>query len=241
MASWQNLFIAYANNKDADQPAHPCSQISAFIVRCLDSLIPILAISGLKSLASFCSYTDRFESCLVAKPRRQVFSWRGSFQKYFSHIRTMEEFKWMALCNEGLFRFGWNWDLNVWACGTKSGDLISRLQFVKVTTLAICWLNQLNKIDVKHFNQSFKYLSECKLMAQVLENSDSYRCLWRSPCVKVYSRAANSSIYTIQCRWRKIPPFYFSPWWTAFFSGRNSGKFLQEIPVFLPEILRFCL
>ena len=159
VASWQNLFMAYANNKDADQPAHPCSLISAFIVRCLDSLIPILAISGFKSLASFCSWTDRFEFCLVAKPRRQVFSWRGSFQKYFSRIRTMEEFKWMALCNEGLFRFGWNWDLNVWACGTKSGDLISRLQFVKVTTLAICWFNQLNKIDVKHFNQSFKYLN----------------------------------------------------------------------------------
>ena len=31
--------ISYANNKGADQPAHPCSLISAFVVRCLDSII----------------------------------------------------------------------------------------------------------------------------------------------------------------------------------------------------------
>ena len=32
-----------ANNKGADQPAHPCSLISTFVVRYLDSIIPILA------------------------------------------------------------------------------------------------------------------------------------------------------------------------------------------------------
>ena len=37
--------MPYANNKDADQPAHPPSLISAFVVRCLDSMICILAIS----------------------------------------------------------------------------------------------------------------------------------------------------------------------------------------------------
>ena len=31
--------MSYANNKGADQPAHPCSLISAFVVRCLDSII----------------------------------------------------------------------------------------------------------------------------------------------------------------------------------------------------------
>ena len=34
-----------ANNKGADQPAHPRSLISTFIVRCLDSSICILALS----------------------------------------------------------------------------------------------------------------------------------------------------------------------------------------------------
>ena len=37
--------MPYANNKDADQPAHPRSLISTFVVRCLDSKISILAIS----------------------------------------------------------------------------------------------------------------------------------------------------------------------------------------------------
>ena len=31
--------MPYANNKGADQPAHPRSLISAFVVRCLDSII----------------------------------------------------------------------------------------------------------------------------------------------------------------------------------------------------------
>ena len=30
--SWENLFLPYANNKGADQPAHPHSLISAFVV-----------------------------------------------------------------------------------------------------------------------------------------------------------------------------------------------------------------
>ena len=37
--AWENLFMPYANNKGADQPAHPRSLISAFTVRCLDSII----------------------------------------------------------------------------------------------------------------------------------------------------------------------------------------------------------
>ena len=36
--------MPYANNKGADQPAHPRSLISTFVVRCLDSMICILAI-----------------------------------------------------------------------------------------------------------------------------------------------------------------------------------------------------
>ena len=37
--------MSYANNKGAHQPAHPRSLISTFVVRCLDSMICILAIS----------------------------------------------------------------------------------------------------------------------------------------------------------------------------------------------------
>ena len=39
-----------ANNKGADQPAHLRSLISAFIVRCLDSIIPLVSISAISRL-----------------------------------------------------------------------------------------------------------------------------------------------------------------------------------------------
>ena len=43
--TWENLFMLYANNKGADQPAHPRSLTSAFVVRCLDDIIPRLVIA----------------------------------------------------------------------------------------------------------------------------------------------------------------------------------------------------
>ena len=39
------LIMLMRNNKGAEQPAHPRSQISAFVVHCLDSIIPLLAIA----------------------------------------------------------------------------------------------------------------------------------------------------------------------------------------------------
>ena len=48
--SWENLFMPYANNKGADQPAHPHSLISAFVIRCLDSIIPLVSISKISRL-----------------------------------------------------------------------------------------------------------------------------------------------------------------------------------------------
>ena len=35
-------FMPYANNEGADQPTHPRSLISAFVVRCLDSITPLV-------------------------------------------------------------------------------------------------------------------------------------------------------------------------------------------------------
>ena len=43
---WENLFMLYANNKCADQR----SLISAFVVCCLDSVIPLVSISEISSL-----------------------------------------------------------------------------------------------------------------------------------------------------------------------------------------------
>ena len=41
----KRCLMPYADNKGAAQPVHPSSLISTFIVRCLDSMIYILAIS----------------------------------------------------------------------------------------------------------------------------------------------------------------------------------------------------
>ena len=49
-SSLENLFLRYANNKGTDQPVHPHSLISAFVVRCLDSIIPLVSISEISSL-----------------------------------------------------------------------------------------------------------------------------------------------------------------------------------------------
>ena len=43
--------MSYANNKGADQPAHPHSLISAFVVRCLDSIISRLYSLNFKTVA----------------------------------------------------------------------------------------------------------------------------------------------------------------------------------------------
>ena len=37
-------------NKDVDQPAHPRSLISIFVIRCLDSIIPLVSIYEILSL-----------------------------------------------------------------------------------------------------------------------------------------------------------------------------------------------
>ena len=42
--------MSYANNKGADQPAHPRSLISAFVIRCLDSVMSLVSVTKISSL-----------------------------------------------------------------------------------------------------------------------------------------------------------------------------------------------
>ena len=46
----QTCLLPYANNKAADSLAHPRSLISAFVVRCLDSIISLLVIAEISRL-----------------------------------------------------------------------------------------------------------------------------------------------------------------------------------------------
>ena len=70
VTSWENLFMPYANNKGADQPAWMRSLISAFVFHCLDSIIPLVFIS-LKLLRSFCGCAGQFQSYRVADPENR--------------------------------------------------------------------------------------------------------------------------------------------------------------------------
>ena len=42
--------MPYANNKSADQPEHPRSLISAFVVRCLYSVMSLVSVIKISSL-----------------------------------------------------------------------------------------------------------------------------------------------------------------------------------------------
>ena len=42
--------LPYANNKDTDQPAHPRSLISVFVIRCPDNIMPLVSLSEITSL-----------------------------------------------------------------------------------------------------------------------------------------------------------------------------------------------
>ena len=42
---------AICEQQSADQPAHPCSLITTFVVHCLDSRIPLVSISEISSLS----------------------------------------------------------------------------------------------------------------------------------------------------------------------------------------------
>ena len=46
----KTCLMSYANNKGADQPAHPLSLISAFVVSCLDSIISLDSIAEISRL-----------------------------------------------------------------------------------------------------------------------------------------------------------------------------------------------
>ena len=88
--SRDNLFLPYTNNKDADQPAHPRSLISTFVVSYFYSIIPLLAKYELsRLLTSFCSCVGEFEYYLVTNPRKQVFLWRGSFESRHDKTNKM--------------------------------------------------------------------------------------------------------------------------------------------------------
>ena len=67
--------MSYANNKGADQPAHPRSLISAFIVRCLDSVMSLVSVTKISSpMIAF-----------VAEQASLSLTWSQTSEDRFSH------------------------------------------------------------------------------------------------------------------------------------------------------------
>ena len=72
--------MPYANNKGADQPAHPRSLISTFFVHCLDSMICILALFKI----------SRFKLVSVAEQAGLNLTWSKIPEDTFSpHVAQM--------------------------------------------------------------------------------------------------------------------------------------------------------
>ena len=67
--------MSFANNKGADQTAHPRRLISAFVVRCLDSVMSLVSVTKLSSLLL----------AFVAEQASLSLTWSETPEDTFSH------------------------------------------------------------------------------------------------------------------------------------------------------------
>ena len=67
--------MSYANNKGADPPAHPRRLISAFVFRCLDTVISLVSVTKISSLML----------ASVAEQASSSLTWSGTPEDTFSH------------------------------------------------------------------------------------------------------------------------------------------------------------
>ena len=112
----KTCLMTYANNKGADQPAHPCSLISAFVVHCLDSvmsLVPVTKISSLM-LAS------------VAEQASLSLTWSKTPEDMFSHDEAhmyfRDQSRNLLISDHDEDWSGWSDDKNSWNDGGNNDD-----------------------------------------------------------------------------------------------------------------------
>ena len=120
----KTCFMPYANNNDADQPAHPHSLIRAFVFRrCLDSIIAILSKSeisrhnraGLRVAWSDAQKADIFMTRLIFKSIRSRHDW---ISKDVSVKHNSNALKWgHVLCSSTMFvcaaKENWLWHVSI--------------------------------------------------------------------------------------------------------------------------------
>ena len=80
--------MSYANNKGADQPAHPRSLISFFVVRCLDSVMSVVSVTKISSLML----------ASVAEQASLSLTWSETPEDTFSHDEA--QLQPIRLCKE---------------------------------------------------------------------------------------------------------------------------------------------
>ena len=74
----KTCLMSYANNRGADQPAHPRSLISAVVVRCLDSVMSLGSVTKISSLML----------ASVAEQASLSLTWSEIPEDTFSHDET---------------------------------------------------------------------------------------------------------------------------------------------------------
>ena len=77
--------MTYTNNKDADQPEHQRSLVSACVIRCLDNITPIVAISEIPRL-KLASAAEQAGLRLTGSQGRKRYS-RSSSQYDLKYVR----------------------------------------------------------------------------------------------------------------------------------------------------------
>ena len=95
--------------------------ICVFVVRCLDSIIPILAAAKMLWLAGLCSWAGRFESYLVENCE-DSFSWHGS-----NRLATKQSCQAPSIWFDALNKFI---KMIVWKQGTHTRCEYTRLNFI---------------------------------------------------------------------------------------------------------------
>ena len=75
--------LPYLNNKGADQPAHPRSLISAFVVHCLDSIMSLVSVTKISSLML----------AFVAEQTDLSLTWSETPEVTFCHVEAQIQYK----------------------------------------------------------------------------------------------------------------------------------------------------
>ena len=71
--------VLYVDDKGTDQPAHPCSLISAFVVDCLGSVMSLVSVTKISSLML----------ASVAEQASLSLSWSETPEDTFSHDEAL--------------------------------------------------------------------------------------------------------------------------------------------------------